>query len=107
MKEKYLRKKHCSTVTESGRDFTEISLYRPRTPPFEPDFGIGSPKSRGGSRSQKIDQGFLTKFDLKIWAGPQIKGGVLGLGLEGGVLGLYELMLVYRQFRTVSSRSIV
>ena len=72
-----------------------ISLYRPRTPPpFEPDFGVRSPKSRGGVSRSRLIGVSLPNSISRSGRAAKSRGGVLGLGLEGeGFLGLYGLIL--------------
>ena len=66
-----------------------ISRYRARTPPpSSPKIGSSDSNQGGVSKSQKIDRGFTSKSDPKIWPARQIKGGFLGLRPEGGVLAL-------------------
>ena len=83
-----------------------ISPYRPRKPPFEPDLGIRSPKLRGVPGLRKLIGVSLPNSISR--SGRTAKSrGFLGLRLEGGVLGLYRLMIwVDEEARATVERSL-
>ena len=85
----------------NGIDTDESAHIEPENPPFEPENRALWFKSRGGSRSQKIDRGFTSKSDPKIWPARQIKGGFSRSPAgRGGFLALYGLISRFWKFRT-------
>ena len=79
------------SIVTSPRQFAQSADIEPEPPPLRARKSGPLTQIKGGfSRSQKIDRGFTSKSDPKIWPARQIKGGFLGLRPEGGgVLALY------------------